>query len=121
MGQFMKGYSVLFYGAVEHTSSVGVVCVCGCVLLKAVLSWYDCILDFCSVLYIGFVPLADVKASICLNQPNCHPEDGDSKFAQNSEQTHYTAQWIKPKDHPPLPPPMKTPIILILSFFPETS
>ena len=65
---------------------------------------------FSAVLYSGFVPLVDVEVSICLNQPNCHPEDADSKFPQNSEQTHYTAQYKKPQDHhSPHPPPLKNP------------
>jgi hypothetical protein len=103
-GTVYQGYNILFYGTMEHTSSVGV---CVCVWLKAVLNRNDCILNFCAVLCVGFVPSAHVKVSICLNQPNWHPEDGDSKFPQNSEQTHYTAQCIKPKDDPP--PPWKTP------------
>ena len=99
MGQFIK--VIIFYLMVQwNILPVLESCVCGCVLLKAVLNWNDCILNFCAVLCIGFVPSADVKVSIRVNQPNWHPEDGDSKFPQNSEQTHYTAQCIKTKDPP---------------------
>lgn len=106
-GTIYRGYSILFCGGMEHTSSVGVMC--GCVFLKAVLNWSGCILDFYAVLCNRFVPLADVKVSMCLNQPNGHPEDGDRKFPQNSEQTHYTAQCKQPRDHPPSPPPFENP------------
>jgi hypothetical protein len=71
-------------------------------------------LDFYVVQCNGFVPVVGVKVCICLNQSNCHPEDGGSKILQISEQTHYTEQCKNPKDHPPHENPPK-----ILSFLPE--